>query len=112
MLLADRKAPGLLADADDTAKAILCLELLGEQVSDIYTAVKRFEGDVCFRTYDGERDSSFSANCNLLKALLYAGEPGQFTSQIRKASEFLAGLWFNDSIRDKWVGGLYPGFSF
>ncbi|MCJ1344331.1 hypothetical protein MMC31_002534, partial [Peltigera leucophlebia] len=66
--------PSVLADAGDTAKAILTLYLLGRTTS-LDAMIEHFRSKQGhFQTYLGERDVSFSANCNILKAIL--GDPG------------------------------------
>lgn len=62
--------PSILADADDTAKAILTLHLLG-RTTRLGAMIEHFRSKQGqFQTYLGERDVSFSANCNILKAML------------------------------------------
>ncbi|KAI0412420.1 ent-kaurene synthase [Xylaria grammica] len=56
---------GVLADADDTAKIILTLTLLGRTPSP-ETMNSHFEADDHFRTYIYEANGSFSTNCNNL----------------------------------------------
>ncbi|MCJ1405109.1 hypothetical protein MMC11_008335 [Xylographa trunciseda] len=58
-------APGLLSDADDTAKAILSLNLIGKSTSPA-RMIAEFETTALFKTYTTERNPSFSANCNNL----------------------------------------------
>lgn len=103
--------PSVCADADDTAKAILVLNLLQQQVSPD-AMLKAFEADHHFKTYPHERDPSFSANCNVLLALLHAENPSQYESQIEKASRFLH-KHFRESpdleVQDKW--NLSPLYS-
>lgn len=103
--------PHVCADADDTAKAVLVLNLLQSQVSPD-AMLKAFETDHHFRTYPHERDPSFSANCNVLMALLHVEEPSLYTSQIEKASTFLH-KHFRESpglqVQDKW--NLSPLYS-
>jgi len=103
--LLTRKAPQLGADADDTSKTILILNLLNHATSPD-TLLKQFEDVHYFKTYPLERDPSFSANCNVLVALLHVQEPFKYSPQIEKTVKF---LWtkYQDSqfaIRDKWVG--------
>lgn len=95
-------APQMVGDADDTAKAILTLTLLG-RTADPTSMIERFESASYFRTFDGERDSSFSANCNVLSSLLHMPEPMKYHSQILKATIFLCDTWDREAVRDKWV---------
>ncbi|KAJ5382328.1 Phyllocladan-16-alpha-ol synthase [Penicillium concentricum] len=98
------------ADADDTAKAILVLQLLQQHVS-LEPMLKAFEAEHHFKTYPYERDPSFSANCNVLLALLYTDDVSQYASQIEKATRFLH-THFRETdlkVRDKW--NLSPFYS-
>ena len=97
-------APGLGADADDTAKSMLILSLLKQDVS-IDPLLQHFESDAYFKTYPLERDPSFSANCNVLAALLHADDPTKYSSQIEKVVKFLLSVYEDHElkIRDKWV---------
>ncbi|KAK7731891.1 hypothetical protein SLS63_005188 [Diaporthe eres] len=90
-------------DADDTAKAILALRYLGRTDIDIGPLVATFEGDEHFLTYQGERNSSFSTNCNVLMCLVMLEDPLPYTSQIIKTVKFLSDRIFTDQIMDKWV---------
>ncbi|OQE38676.1 hypothetical protein PENCOP_c008G05124 [Penicillium coprophilum] len=102
--------PHVCADADDTAKAILVLQLLQQHVS-LEPMLKAFEAEHHFKTYPYERDPSFSANCNVLLALLYTDDVSQYASQIEKATRFLH-THFRESnlkVRDKW--NLSPFYS-
>lgn len=67
--------------------------------------VETFEADSHFRTYNKERDPSFTANCNVLAALLCQPDPDQFASQVLKAVKFLCDHWWSSDgkIDDKWV---------
>ncbi|KAJ5627860.1 Phyllocladan-16-alpha-ol synthase [Penicillium lividum] len=103
-------APLVCADADDTAKTILVLNLLQQQVSPD-AMLKAFETDHHFKTYPHERDASFSANCNVLLALLHTHNPSRYEPQIEKATRFLH-THFRESelnVRDKW--NLCPLYS-
>lgn len=96
--------PFVGADADDTATTILVLHLLNQPVT-VNAMLKEFEEEHHFKTYSQERNPSFSANCNVLLALLYSQEPSLYTTQIEKAVRFLY-KQFTDSeldVQDKWV---------
>jgi hypothetical protein len=96
--------PFVGADADDTATTILVLNLLNQPVS-VAAMLKEFEEENHFKTYSQERNPSFSANCNVLLALLYSHEPSLHSTQIGKAINFLY-KQFTESeldVRDKWV---------
>ncbi|KAI9847155.1 MAG: hypothetical protein M1837_003017 [Sclerophora amabilis] len=104
-------APSVEADADDTSKALLSLSKLGQPVSPVHL-LNEFESDSHFRTYRGERNSSFTANCNVLLALLSQPNPSLFSSQIEKATSFLCDTWWESDgcIGDKWnLSRYYPG---
>ncbi|KAM3067355.1 hypothetical protein ACMFMG_005288 [Clarireedia jacksonii] len=96
-------APSLLADADDTAKCILTLRLLGRPVCPD-AMIKQFEvaGGTHFRTYALERNGSISANCNVLNALLHCDQPNQYIHQIIKTTKYLCKSWSAGEIADKW----------
>ncbi|KAI7970750.1 hypothetical protein EIK77_007930 [Talaromyces pinophilus] len=102
--------PFVGADADDTATTILVLNLLNQPVS-VAAMLKEFEEENHFKTYSQERNPSFSANCNVLLALLYSHEPSLHSTQIGKAINFLY-KQFTESeldVRDKW--NLSPYYS-
>ena len=101
-------APGFIADADDTARTILTLYGLGK-VSDPSQMIREFEADDHFRTYNGERNSSFSANCNVLIALLHSPDVSLYSAQISKAASYLCNNWDKGAIKDKW--NLSPEYS-
>jgi len=67
--------------------------------------LEHFESDKYFKTYPLERDPSFSANCNVLAALLHAPDPAKYSVQIEKVVRFLLSIYDEQglSIRDKWV---------
>ncbi|KAH8429121.1 uncharacterized protein LDX57_006791 [Aspergillus melleus] len=58
-------ASGGLADAGDTARALMTLEFFGVDV-DFVPMIEYFRSGLCFKTSDLERNPSFSANCNVL----------------------------------------------
>ena len=84
-------APGLLQDADDTAKTIITLSLLGKPVS-LDQMITKFETDTHLVTYGTEKTSSFSANCNVLYAHLHISNPAKYVSQLAKVAKLLFGL--------------------
>jgi hypothetical protein len=97
-------APSVGVDADDTAKSLLALSLLGQPASH-QAFLQEFEVETHFRTYERERDPSFSANCNVLAALLSQPDVFQLARQIKKVASFLSKTWLESSgaIDDKWV---------
>ena len=97
------KAPSVISDADDTAKTILTLNLLGRDIRPdaMISYFKTNEGHFC--TYPGERDASFSANCNILQALLYACNPQEYKEHIISTTSYLCEAWWKGEATDKWV---------
>lgn len=89
-------------DADDTAKTLLVLSLLGYPAPH-QGLLDEFEGKTHFLTYKGERNPSFTANCNVLVALLSQPDVSTLTPQIAKIISFLSSQWWesNGSIDDK-----------
>lgn len=100
----------MLADVDDTAKCLITLGKLGiETCPD--AMIDAFESDTHFRTYGMERNPSFTANCNVLSALLEQPEPERYSAQITKITDFLCNQWWesDEDIKDKWnSSSLYP----
>ncbi|KAF2026976.1 Ent-kaurene synthase, partial [Setomelanomma holmii] len=94
-------APSCLADADDTANVLSALCILGREV-DIDPMLSAFEKPAHFITYEGERNASFSANCNVLLCLLESPKRHQYASQIVKSARFLDSLWKQGKLQDKW----------
>ncbi|KAJ8132166.1 hypothetical protein O1611_g1462 [Lasiodiplodia mahajangana] len=96
----------VLADADDTAKTILSLNLLNVATSPA-AMVTEFRVNKHFQTYKYERNASLSTNCNVLDALLHAPDPAEYTSQIVELAQFICDAYFSGSIRDKWNASEY-----
>ena len=92
----------MVSDADDTARAIMSLRLLGRTIDPI-PMIEHFESPTCFRTFEGERNPSFSANCNILSSLLLITDPKTYFNQILKATVFLCDTWDCEVVQDKWV---------
>lgn len=95
---------------DDTAKAITALTTLGRAPKP-WQMLKVFETATHFQTYTGERDPSFTANCNVLSALLAQPDAINYGSQIQKVTKFLCDYWWRSDgkIKDKWnTCYLYP----
>ncbi|GAB1309809.1 Ent-kaurene synthase [Madurella fahalii] len=98
-------APRVGEDVDDTAKGVMCLAILLQKQGKLAdTMVEHFETESHFKTYASERDPSFSANCNVLLALLHQRDAPRYTTQIVKAARFLSNYWWHTHghIRDKW----------
>lgn len=53
-------------------------------------------------TYELEQDPSFSANCNVLMALLGSESVNEHLIQIEKTLKFLLLEWEKDDILEKW----------
>lgn len=111
MRYADRSiiAPLLLADADDTAKALLTLNLSGKAAKPDQMIDHFQSKNGHFRTYPGEIGASFSANCNVLKALTHTPNVEGYFSSIRNIVTFLSDSWWSGIPKDKWVGGDVDG---
>ena len=91
------------ADADDSAKAILTLNLLGRRVH-AKSLTDHFRlSNHHFRTYLGERDASFSANCNVLRAILEVPNAYDHIADVKNVAYFLCDSWWSGTIEDKWV---------
>lgn len=90
---------------DDSAKTSIIYSFLGlPGISQ--TIVDSYDSARCLKTYDMERDPSFSANCNALIALMLDNNQfEQKTNTIEKVVRFLCGSWFRRSgvLEDKWV---------
>ncbi|KAL9100074.1 MAG: hypothetical protein Q9163_004515 [Psora crenata] len=95
-------APLIQADADDSAKTILSLNLLGRPVHAKSLTEHFRSNNSHFRTYLGERDASFSANCNVLRALLEAPGAQDHIADIKNIADFLCESWWSGAIQDKW----------
>lgn len=69
------------------------------------TMIDTFEAEAHFRTYPLERNPSFTANCNVLSALLEQPDISRYSPQIQKTVSFLCDTWWAsaEGIRDKWV---------
>lgn len=94
-------APGILEDADDTARALMALQCLGKPMNPD-RMIERFQTDSYFRTYRLEGSPSFSANCHVLLALLGYSELGGYQDHIEKAVTFLLQAEESGPISDKW----------
>ena len=96
--------PSTEYDADDTAKTITALQLMGYKVS--YDAlIEKFEKESYFQCFAHETAPSFSANCNILSAFCHAPDPSEYLPQILKCVRYICYEWWNsdEPIRDKWV---------
>lgn len=91
-------------DADDTAKGLLALDLLGRHLSPD-RMIKVFEGRNHFTTFGSERDPSLTSNCHILLALLQQPDVAKYYPQIIKTANFVCEYWWSSDrrIRDKWV---------
>ncbi|KAI1319562.1 hypothetical protein F5Y16DRAFT_405936 [Xylariaceae sp. FL0255] len=94
-------APGSLPDVDDTAKATISLNGLGQQPG-VGGLLAAFETKDHFRTYPHERNPSVTANCHVLTCLLQSSDPLAYVPQISKAATFLTERVFVGEVQDKW----------
>jgi hypothetical protein len=95
-------AHGLLPDAEDTAKSVHTLQLLGRN-PDVRPIFDNFQNPTEFVTYAGERTPSITTNCNVLKALLTATAWLKCKESIRITVDFICRSWFSGRFTDKWV---------
>ncbi|PSN63320.1 Ent-kaurene synthase [Corynespora cassiicola Philippines] len=101
-------APYCLPDADDSSMAISVLGLLGEHVP-LTSLCAQYETPSHFLTYRGERNASFSANCNVLLCLLRRSDLRENTLRVVKCTQFLSQLWYEGKVKDKWnTSEYYP----
>ncbi|KAL8848314.1 MAG: hypothetical protein Q9221_006668 [Calogaya cf. arnoldii] len=94
-------APGLLEDADDTARTLLTLQDLGKPASP-ERMIEKFQTNKHFRTYELEGSPSFSANCNVVLSLLGVNEINKYAHHIETALTFLLEAEESGTISDKW----------
>ncbi|KAI1670819.1 hypothetical protein Ptr902_08159 [Pyrenophora tritici-repentis] len=94
-------APGVLEDADDTARSLMALQCLGKSQSAL-RLIEMFQTADHFHTYRREGSPSFSANCNVLLALLGEADGELYQVNIEKALAFLLELEESGPIHDKW----------
>ena len=99
-----QSAPGVGADADDTAKGLKALEALDVSISS-ERMIHEYEQPECFKTYSSERDPSFTTNCNVLVAILRTREATKYEPQIQKIVRFVCQQWHLSvkPLIDKWV---------
>ncbi|KAL4741655.1 hypothetical protein BDV11DRAFT_212865 [Aspergillus similis] len=105
-------AQAFFPDADDTARALMILNLNDCKTSPV-GMIQRFEGDDYFLTFDDKlpnRVASVSVNGNVLGALLRSPEPDIFAAQIEKVARFLcAQLKRQKILHDHWNISQYYG---
>lgn len=103
-------APSVLADVDDSARAVITLNQLGRPTSPekLLSFLKAKEAHLS--TYHGGRDSSFSANCNGLMAILHAPDRNKYLPHIETITDFLCTSYLSGIVKDKWVR-VYQGLS-
>ncbi|KAI1505682.1 hypothetical protein F5X99DRAFT_428788 [Biscogniauxia marginata] len=94
-------APGVLPDADDTAKSIITLSLLNRPTT-CEDMIKEFESQTHFKTYNNESTASFSANCNVLNAIVRSASASRYLPQVLKSLNYLYQTWYEGKISDKW----------
>ena len=101
-------APGILIDADDTARALMTLQQLGKPMNPD-RLIESFEAENCFRTYTLEGSPSLSANCHVLMSILGCSDLISYETQIQKAIVYLLEAEESGSLSDKW--NLSPQYS-
>ncbi|KAF2706117.1 Ent-kaurene synthase [Pleomassaria siparia CBS 279.74] len=94
-------APGLLPDADDTAVSILTLRQ-NDLNYDLTSLLNVFSAKDHVRTYEFESGPSFSANCNVLIALLHSDDVNKHMENVVKSVEFLITAAESGLVTDKW----------
>jgi hypothetical protein len=92
-----------LPDADDTAKSLISLLALKRAAHATDQLVAHFWKGDGFRTYGLERNSSLSANCNALKALLDLPITLEHTNCIKHTANYICEIWEKGQVSDKWV---------
>ncbi|KAK3367921.1 hypothetical protein B0H63DRAFT_424064 [Podospora didyma] len=101
-------------DADDTAKSLTVLNLLGTAVAStklLSLAERSSTHGFHFVTYEAERDASITTNCNCLTALCTGSDANEHGDIIEMTMRFLCNAWKKDpsGIRDKWhISPYYP----
>lgn len=97
-------AQSLESDADDTAKALTVLNMLGAPTT-ADPMIRKYSTGSHFRTYEGERDASFTTNCNVLVALCHSTNVSDHAGDIAMVMRFLCKTWWHHryAIQDKWV---------
>ena len=98
-------APYVESDADNTARTISALALLGRSASP-QGLIKRYETPEYFKTYAQDKSPSFRTNCHVLKTLLdLIPENSEQMPQIQKIVAFLCNYWWttNGRIEDQSV---------
>ena len=98
-----RPASGMLADADDTAKSIYLLNLLGHTTSCDGMISQFMSPKGHMMTYLGERNLSQSANCNAMMCILNSPELQKHSDVVSKIAESLCDHWWKGVMNDKWV---------
>ena len=98
-------APYVESDADNTARTISALALLGRSASP-KGLIKRFEAPEYFKTYAQDKSPTFRTNCHVLKALLdLVPKNSEQMPQVQKTVTFLCNYWWttNGRIEDQSV---------
>lgn len=86
-------APGIESDLDDSAKSSIILSLFGRPGFSA-RIVEHFDSSNCLKTYNAERVSSISANCNaLLSMVLDSGEYQSKIPTMEKVTAYVSNSW-------------------
>jgi hypothetical protein len=96
-------AHGMLEDADDTAKNVLLLNLLGRPTSPQPFISHFISSKGHIMTYLHERNPSPSANCNALLCLLSVQENTCLLPAVESIINALCNCWCENQMVDKWV---------
>ncbi len=68
--------------------------------------IKAFETQTHFKTYNNESTESFSANCNVLRAIVRSTRLSHYLPQVIKSLNFLCQTWYKGKLSDKWASDL------
>ncbi|KAF7191955.1 Ent-kaur-16-ene synthase, partial [Pseudocercospora fuligena] len=101
---------GHAIDADDTAKGLLAIKLMGKAEGIGPEAlIRAFERHDGFSTFDDERNRSLSTNCHVLLTLLAWDTFTQHEAQILKVVTFITDYWWHSPgiCKDKWARICY-----
>ncbi|KAF2688533.1 Ent-kaurene synthase [Lentithecium fluviatile CBS 122367] len=93
---------GFLSDADDTAKAIHILNILGRPTPCDRMISHFMSPEGHMSTYLGERNLSPSANCNALICILDAPNLKSHVDSVASITNSLCDYWWGNDMVDKW----------
>lgn len=93
------QAEGSLPDADNTAKAIAALLLMGKKPS-VKGLIDTFERRDHFATYVEAPDADFTVNCNVMTCLLMVDDPCSHVYQVAKIARFVTATAFKGKVQE------------